>query len=431
MEGGNMAVYVYKQDKKQDNIFKSEIQLDNKVITTPFYGSVVRTDIDSECLRDVVHSGQLQNTQVVCYNLGDANRFRGIMQRGLHEFAGLTLNHRPFSDFVLTIDPSGEYIQYHVSSEVEKLLSIPDLPTEIAEIIRSRGEDKKRLLNRWMGNESAVSGAVEWYLEKAIGYGSKTAIAPCLPIKGVNTLRFGCNLNRLAVTIQEANEWQRAVYYLIDFALLKEADYLNTIKEQWYTLKPNIIVLKFRNIEYIYKDQSFVERMNLTNLMDELYKYRKTNNAMTFVINADAIGYHYLARGLCGFVEPISGNFNPDLRVRKATVDLEGGEGEFGAKLGRYPDPLRHVEFSHENLRAIESNTGQPFPCHCFECSRYQRLPSESRIYNRARRRHRVHIRDNFIDEFNNAMLQNNLRASMFDRLSESMRLNIFKGFYS
>ncbi|MBI2656912.1 hypothetical protein HYX03_04175 [Candidatus Woesearchaeota archaeon] len=425
-----MAVYVYKQDKKQYNNFKSEIQLDNKILTTPFYGSIVRSDIDTECLRDTTESGQLKNTQVVCYHLGDADRFRGMLQRGLHEFAGLTLNYRPFSEFVLTVDPAGEYLQYHVSSEVDKLLSIPDLPTEIAEIIRSRGEDKKRLLSRWMENESSVAGTVEWYLRKAIGYGSKTAVAPCLPIKGANTLRFACNINRLAVTTQEANEWQRAVYYLIDFASLKESDCLDTIKKQWYTLKPNIIILKFGNIEYIYKDQSFVERMNLTNLMDELYKYRITNNALTFVINADAIGYHYVSRGLCGFVEPISGNFNPDLRVRRATVDLEEGE-EIGAKLGRYPDPLRHVEFSHENLRAIESNTGQAFPCHCFECSRYQRLPSESRIYNRARRRHRVHIRDNFIDEFNNAVLQSNLRVSMFDRFSESMRLNIFKGFYS
>ena len=426
-----MAVYVYKQDKKQDNIFKSDIQLDNKILTTPFYGSIVRSNIDAECLRDVIHSGQLKNTQVVCYNLGDADRFRGMLQRGLHEFAGLTLNYRPFSEFVLTVDPAGEYIQYHVSSEVDKLISIPDLPTEVAEIIRSRGEEKKRLLNRWMGNESAVAGTVEWYLRKSIGYGSKTAVAPCLPIKGTNTLRFACNLNRLAVTTQEANEWQRAVYYLIDFNLLKEADYLHTIKEQWYTLKPNIVILKFSNIEHIYKDQSFVERMNLTNFMDELYKYRQTSIALTFVINADAIGYHYLARGLCGFVEPISGNFNPDLRIRRVAVDLEEGEEGGGAKLGRYPDPLRHVEFSHENLSAMQLNTDQAFPCHCFECSRYERLPSESRIYNRARRRHRVHIRDDFIDELNNAVLQSNLRASMFDRLSESMRLNIFKGFYS
>src|SRR3989344_2519623 len=426
-----MAIYVYKQDKKQDNIFKSEIQLDNKVLTTPFYGSIVRSNIDAECMRDAVDSGQLKNTQAVCFNIGDANKFRGLFQKGLHEFAGITLDYKPFSQFVLAIDPAGEYIEYHVASEVEKLLSIKGLPKQIAEIIGARGQDKKILLKKWMENESAVSGTVEWYLNKAISYGSKTALTPCLPIKGLNSLKFACNINRLAVTTQEANEWQRVVYYLIDFALLKEAGYLDTIKKQWYVLKPNIVVLKFSNIEQIYKDQSFVERMNLTNLMDELFKYRRANNALTFVINSDAIGYHYLTRGLCGIIEPISGNFIPDLRKRKPAVDLGEGEAEVKAKLGRYPDPLRHVEFSHENLRVMEQNTNQPFPCHCFECSRYDRLPTESKVYNRARRRHRVFIRDAFINELNNAMTENKLKTSMFDRLSESMRLNLFKGFYS
>ena len=422
-----VATFAYVQEISEKNPLRAEIQLGNKVLVAPFYGSIIRSNIDAECLRDLASTGILKNTQVICYNMGDAEKFKEILQRSIFEFTGQQLSFKPFSDFVLTIDPVGEYWQYNVASEVEKLLAISDLPDAVKAILSAKDTQRTKLLKELMNDEARIAGVVEWYLKKSIGYGSKTAIAPCLPIKGQATLKYALTTNRLAITTQEANEWQKTAYYLIDFAAFNDIGVLDSIINQIYSLTPNIIIFKIYNSKF-YEGDSVTQRNNLNEFLQKLAVYRQTNKALTFGLNVDALGYHYLAQGLCGFIEPISGNFNPDLRLRRKTVDLE--EEKTRSYLGRYPHPLKLVECDEEVMKSLAQNTGAPLPCHCTECSKYSSFPNNKDIYNRMRRKHRVLVRDQFVDELNAAAINGTLRASMFDRLSESSKLNLFKTVY-
>ena len=421
------ANYAYQQTENESNPLKVEVQLGNKILITPFYGSLIRSKIDAECLRDLASTGQLKHTQVVCYSLGDAEKFKGVMQKSIFEFTGQQLEYKPFAEFVLTIDPTGEYLQHNVSSEVEKLLAIVDLPQTVRDVLCANGHDRTKMLKNVMTDESKIAGVVEWYLKKSIGHGSKTAIPPCLPIKGQMTLKYAMAVNRLAVTTQEANEWQKAVYYLMDFGAFKDASITEAIIGQIYALTPNVVIFKINNQKF-YESDSVVERANLNEFLQKLAAYRETHKALTFAINADAIGYHYLAQGLCGFVEPISGNFNPDIRIRKKVVDLE--EEQVKSNLGRYPHPLKMIECDEAMMKTLAKNTGAPLPCHCLECSKYETFPQNKDVYNRMRRKHRVLTRDQFIEELNVAATTRKLRASMFDRLSESSKLIVFKNAY-
>lgn len=418
------ATYAYTQLKTEKNPLHAEVQIGSKVLVTPFYGSIIRSNIDAECLRELASSGLLKNTQVVCYNLADAEKFRGVLQKSIFEFTGQQLSFKPFSEFVLTIDPAGEYLQYNVKSEVDKLLAIADLPQGVRDILQSEGTQRTKLLKELMNDESKIARTVEWYLTKSISYGSRTAIAPCLPIKGQATLKYALTTNRLAVTTQEANEWQKTVYYLIDFAAFKDEIIIDSIIDQIYSLAPSIVIFKIYNSKF-YDGDSVTQRHNLNEFLRKLSIYRQANKALTFALNVDALGYHYIAQGLCGFIEPISGNFNPDIRVRKKSVELE--EEQTKSYLGKYPHPLKLVECDESIMTSLAKNTGVSLPCHCAECSKYESLPKNKDVYNRMRRKHRVLIRDQFIDEINVAASNGTLRTSMFDRMSESSKLSPFK----
>ncbi len=151
---------------------------------------------------------------------------------------------------------------------------------------------------------------------------------------------------------------------------------------------------------------------------------------LTFSLNTDSIGYYFLARGVGGFIEPISGSFNPFIMGRKKEVDLEEDTTKKRVIEGKYAHPLKLIECDYNYMKELNKSNGKPFPCDCFECSRYSSLP-KGNDYNRARRKHRAYIRDRFITEFNEAVVGNKLRVSMFDRMAESPKLGLFKNFYS
>ena len=80
----------------------------------------------------------------------------------------------------------------------------------------------------------------------------------------------------------------------------------------------------------------------------------------------------------------------------------------------------------------MNGNTKQPYPCSCPECSKHKIFVTDSYEHNKIRRRHRVHIRDEFISELREAFSKQNIRASMFDRFSEEgSKLAVFRGYYS
>lgn len=424
------AKYVYVQDTFHKQIPQlTEVQINNKVLKCPFYGVIVRSNIDIECLKDTVFSKRLKNTQVVAYNLGDADKFRKKITKTLFEFTGETLNYKPFSEFIITIDPTGEYLLYNVKSEIEKLKAIPDMLSILKEIFNAEGSKRKKLIENLFNNDKILSSVVEWYLKKAISLNAEVSIPLCIPISGKTTLQYAIKTNRIATTIQQDNGWQKAVYFAIDFKSFKNERIINAILASIRALKPNMVVFKIFNHNFLKPEAGF-ERSLLQHFLNELYVYRIEEKALTFALNVDAILYHFLAQGLCGVIEPISGNYRPDIRTKRKNVDLEEDSYEY-KNFGKYPDPIKLDEKDFNTLQTISKNNKQPYPCNCFECSKYQRLITNSYDYNRMRRRHRVHIRDTFVSELIETFINDNLRASMFDRFSEGAKLNVLKTYYS
>ncbi len=426
-----MEQFVYLEDPATS--MKAEVQLGDKVLRLPFYGVSIKSNIDSECLRDAINSMSLKNTQCVSYTMGDAQAFKNLIMKTVFEFTSKKLEFRPFSEFILVIDPTGEYIAYNVDDEVKKLLDFPDIPSVLKDILETSGKKRVSLIDKMFTDGSALSSVVQWYMDKFKDFGSVLKIPPCLPIYGKKTLKYAISVNRLASTIQNDRGWQKSVYFLIDFSAFKKPEILTGILTAIRTLAPNIVVFKVYNPDFC-KDDATIERSNLQAFLENLYQYRVEKKALTFALNADAVGYHYIAQGLGGMIEPISGNYRPDIRRQKKSekiVKIEEDDSQSTNKCGRYPDPLKLYEVKSDELKIRSKNNGAPFPCHCHECSKYDKFVTDASIFNRLRRRHRVFIRDKFIDEFNEASLNGNLKVSIFDRFSESPSMSKFGVFYS
>jgi hypothetical protein len=426
--------YIYKVADVDFCSSIAEVQINNRVLQVPFYGSIIRTSQDYQALRDAVNSGKLKNTAAVVYTLGDAHKFKVSAERTIFEFTGEKVDYRLLSEFIIAIDPIAEYWVSENQSENDKLLRIPDLPKALREIFEAKGKERKRKIEAVFKeqNEAALSGIVEWYLKKAISLGSELGIPPCIPIKGQKSLEYSTVLNRIAVTIQEDNGWQKAVYLLLDFAAFKRPEIIAGVLKMLATLRPNIIAIKIRNPAFE-KAEASAERVTLQSFLEGLRTYKDQTKALSFVINADSIGYVYLALGIDGFIEPVDGNFNPDIRVRRAPVDLDAGEIPKKTHHGKYADMQRLDEQPYENVRVMFKNNGNVLSCHCFECNKYngQGLPTEEYEWNSFRRRHRLHARDEHVSQIKESIRQKNLRGAMFDRVSESSKLSAFKSFFS
>jgi len=425
------AKYVYIQDQQYETIPElAEIQINNRVLKCPFYGTSVRSDIDIQSLKNVVASKKLKNTQVVAYGLGDAENFKNQLSKTIFEFTGENLDYKPFSEFIITIDPVGEYLLRNVSSEVEKLISIKDIPDYLKDILQAETKDRKKLIKDLFNENTKISGVIEWYLNKAMSLNAEIGIPLCIPISGETTLNYAIKTNRLATTIQQDNGWQKAVFFLLEFKSFKDETLINTILKSINILKPNIVVFKVLNPKFLEPDCR-LERSILDVFLKGLYNYRLREKALTFALNCDVSLYHYMAQGLCGAIEPIDGNYNTDIRYNGKKVDLEEKPKDEYKNFGKYPDPITLDEKSFKTLRIVNGNTKQPFPCGCPECSKYKTFVTDSYQYNRIRRMHRIHIRDEFVSELKESFYKNNLRASMFDRFSEGSKLSVFKSYYS
>lgn len=288
-------------------------------------------------------------------------------------------------------------------------------------------------IKKLFGDESKITGVVEWYLKKPYSFNAEFSLPACIPIKGKNTLNYAIRMNRIATTIQQDNGWQKTLFFAIDFKIFENDALIETIVNFIYSMKPKIIGFKIFNSNNFYKTDSIIERFNLNKFLEHLKNYRHEENAVPFFINADFLGYHLLGQGMGGFIEPISGNYNPDIRPRAKKIDLDVEvEKKPFAKFGRYPDPLTGEEKTFEVLKKISGNTKEAFPCHCSECSKYSKLPTDSFLFNKIRRRHRIYIRDAFVSELITSMSIDNLRVSLFDRFSETnSKLKAFKDKYS
>ena len=386
-----------------------------------------------ECLRDAVNSQTLKNTQVIMYRLQDAEIFKNKIQKTIFEFSGENINFIPLSKFMTIIDPSAEYIISSVESEIQKLLQIKDLPESLKKILNKSGKEKEREIKRFFSDDGEITRVVEWYLKKPFSYNAEIGLPPCITIKGKNTLNYAIKINRIASTIQQDNGWQKTLFFALDFKVFQSEEILETIMKFIGVIKPKIIGFKIFNSNYFYKTDSILERFNLNRFLELLKNYRYEENAMPFFINTDVLGYHLLGKGMCGFIEPISGNYNPDLRMKPRKIDLDDeSKNNSFLKFGKYADPLTGEEKSYEVLKKTYENTKQPFPCNCFECSKHNRLTTDSFLFNKIRRRHRVHIRDIFVSELIESVKKDNVRASLFDRFSETnSKLKIFKDTYS
>lgn len=103
------AKYVYIQDQEYRLIPElAEVQINNRILKCPFYGVIVRSNLDIQCLREAVSTKTLKHTQVVAYSLGDAENFKKQLSKTLFEFTGEKLDYKPFSEFIIAIDPVGE-----------------------------------------------------------------------------------------------------------------------------------------------------------------------------------------------------------------------------------------------------------------------------------------------------------------------------------
>jgi hypothetical protein len=423
--------YVYVEQAELPQI--AEVQLNNKISRVPFYGVIIRTNHDMECLRDVVTSQKLKNTQIIMYRLQDAEMFKNKIEKTLFEFSGEKINYKPLSQFAIVIDPSAEYLVSNVESETEKLLKIKDLPDSIKGVLTKSGKEKEKEIKKLFADDSKIINIIEWYLKKQFSLNSEFSLPPCIPIKGKNTLQYALKINRIATTIQQDNGWEKAVFFALDFKSFQSEIILDTILNFIRVIKPKIVSFKLFNANDFYKTDSIIERFNLNNFIEALKWYRHEEKALTFSINMDALGCHLLGQQLCGFIEPISGNYNPDLRPRPKKIDLDAETKSDSFKIfGKYPDPITLEENKFEVLQKISENTGEAFPCHCPECSKYSKLPTDSFIFNKIRKRHRVHIRDAFITELIESINNRNLRISLFDRFSEqNSKLKIFKEAYA
>ena len=422
--------YVSLQEKSQVKEL-AEVEINNRVLKCPFYGVIVRSNLDISCLRDVINTGKLKNTQTVAYNLGDAEAFQNQITKTLFEFTGEKLTHRPFSEFIITIDPNGEYLVHNVASEVNKLMQIPDIPNELKQLLRQDTQQRMRTIKSIFDDESKLSRLVEWYLKKSINLNAEVNIPICLPISGETTLRYAIKTNRLATTMQQDNGWQKSVFFLLDFKSFRNDSIINRILSTIYFLKPNIVVFKILNPGFL-EPNAVLERTTLQMFLEGLYQYRLKEKALTFGLNCDVSLYHYMAQGLCGAIEPISGNYNPDVRYHGKKLDLDSDTSAPNRKHGKFPDPITLEEKPFEVLKRISKNTGQPYPCNCHECSSYSSILTNSIEHNKMRRRHRVYIRDKFVSELIDSFTQRNIRASMFDRFSEEgSQLSVFRANYS
>lgn len=422
-------VYLEKEEIPQ----LAEVQLNNKVLNLPFYGVIVRNNHDMQCLKNAVNSMNLKHTQVVMYGIQDADIFKNKVEKTLFEFTGEKINFVPLSKFITIIDPCAEYITSSVQSETEKLLRIKDLPESLKNIFNKSGKEKESEIKKLFSDESKITAVVEWYLKKPFSYNTEFSLPPCIPIKGKNTLNYAIRMNRIATTIQQDNGWQKTLFFAVDFKAFENDSLIETILNFIYAMKPKIIGFKIFNSDSFYKADSIIQRFNFNRLVTGLSNYRHEENAVPFFVNTDIMGYHLLGQGIGGFIEPISGNYNPDLRPRPKKVDLDEDENKRPfVRYGRWADPLTGEEKTFDVLKKISENTKQAFPCHCIECSKYDKLPTDSLIFNKERRIHRVHIRDTFVSELIESLSKDNLRVSLFDRFSENNhKLKSFKNNYS
>lgn len=426
-----MDKFVYLE--KEENPQLAEVQLNNRVLSLPFYGVIVRRNHDMQCLKDVVNSTKLKHTQVVMYGIQDADTFKNKIERTLFEFTGENISFTPLSRFITIIDPCAEYITSNVKSEMEKLLRIKDLPESLKNIFNKGGKEKEKEIKKLFSDEAKITAVVEWYLKKPFSYNAEFSLPPCIPIKGKNTLNYAIRINRIATTIQQDNGWQKALFFAIDFKAFENDSLIETILNFIYAMKPKIIGFKIFNSDNFYKTDSILQRFNFNRLVTNLRNYRREENAVPFFVNTDILGYHLLGQEMGGFIEPISGNYNPDLRPRPKKIDLDEDENKKPfMKFGKWADPLTGEEKTFDVLKKTSENTKQAFPCDCVECSKYDKLPTEPLIFNKARKKHRVHIRDTFISELIESISKDNLRVSLFDRFSENNhKLKSFKNNYS
>ncbi len=425
------AKYTYLQDEQFPQ--KAEVQInDGKLLSIPFYGSIIRTNIDLQCFKEAVNSQQLRNTQVIMYGLGDAEAFKGKKEKTLFEFTGEKLDYKPLSQFITLIDPTAEYWISAPEVQTKKLEKIKDLPESIRRILKKSGSERAMEIKKTFREDSKITAIVEWYLKKQILLGAEIGLPPCIPIKGKNSFEYAIKINRIATTIQQDNGWQKCLYFAIDFKSFANQGLIDIILKVIYSLKPKFCAFKIFDSENFYKTESIIERANLDKFLEGLKWYKHDEGAVAFTINTDAIGCHLLGQQLGGFIEPISGNYKPDMMRRKKSVNLDDDDTKDPyLHFGKYPDPLKLDEKKFEVLEKLSKNTKVPFPCDCFECSKYEKLPKDKALFNKIRRRHRIFIRDRFIGELLESIKSRNLRASLFDRFSENnSKLKLFKGSY-
>ena len=425
------AKYFYLQDEQFPQI--AEVQLNNsKLLRVPFYGSIIRSNIDLQNFKEVVNTHQLKNTQIIMYGLGDAEVFKNKKEKTLFEFTGEKLDYKPLSQFITLIDPTAEYWINAPKTQIEKLEKIKDLPESIRKILKKSGKEREAEIKKTFKDDSKITKIVEWYLKKQIILGAEIGLPPCIPIKGKNSFEYAIKINRIATTIQQDNGWQKCLYFSIDFKSFRNEALIETILKVLYSLKPKFCAFKIFDSENFYKTESMIERLNLSKFLEGLKWYRYDGGAVTFTINTDAIGYHFLGQQLSGFIEPISGNYKPDMMRKKKSVNLEEDDTKDPyIHFGKYSDPLRLDEKKFEVLQKLSENTGVAFPCDCFECSKYEKLPIDKNIFNKVRRKHRIFIRDRFVGELMESIKNRNLRASLFDRFSENnSKLKIFNNSY-
>jgi len=425
------AKYFYLQDEQFPQI--AEVQLnDSKLLKIPFYGSIIRSNIDLQCFKETVNSQQLKNTQVIMYGLGDAEVFKSQKEKTLFEFTGEKLDYKPLSQFITLIDPTAEYWISAPETQTKKLQKIKDLPESIRKILKKSGKEKEREIKKTFKDDSKITEIVEWYLKKQILLGAEIGLPPCIPIKGKNSFEYAIKINRIATTIQQDNGWQKCLYFAIDFKSFGNSKLVEIILKVIRSLKPKFCAFKIFNSENFYKTESIIERFNLDKLLEGLKWYKHDEGAIAFTINTDALGYHLLGQQLGGFIEPISGNYKPDMMRKKKSVNLEDDDTKDPYfHFGKYSDPLKLDEKKFEILEKLSKNTGVAFPCDCFECSKHEKLPKDKTQFNKVRRRHRIFIRDRFVGELMESIRNHNLRASLFDRFSENnSKLKLFKSSY-
>jgi hypothetical protein len=289
--------------------------------------------------------------------------------------------------------------------------------------IYKKNSDVKTHYNYWtqLIEGKHIQSLATWYAKYQSENNADIIIPPSPLIDGIHEklIDYAIDVNRKSIRAAEALGKPSALYFLINYPVFTNSETFFKVNEGLFDVlieddeelsSVKLIIIKIKNYRFADANNS-VARENLKIFLSSLGTISRNTERGVLLLDADSLGLIALFNGIDCYAEPLN-----------EKIQEQWGKASTKTYLGKYyhPEKLESLPFEELNNR-IYKKSNKILPCSCPACLSLngKNLDSDRDLWNTNRKIHKLHCRNQEINEVIKAIENNGIRG-ISNKLSKS-----------